>query len=408
MKDQNAENTSSFVLYSLDQFQVSISDEVKEHLTRPLQNLYAIHEEAVEHFQRMMDAMKRPPLQSVCRVNLIQSSRDQVMEGIRESLQKWIVSRGGDPEQMKVRVRPHPQLHDTIVVDVIPKDTSATLGKLIMPPNHTDMTLFPHWPTREQLGWPMSHRAILCDRLCGEAVLRGSDIFVRGILMADAGIVTGEVVAVYAHLGDVRKIARGRKMEEYRGECLFLGLGTACCSRVDMFRLESGLGVTMSPFPWDRAGPSMPPLSGILPHVMMPQNLPSIVVTHALQPEQNDTILDMCSAPGGKSLHLASWTKDQATIVACDRSRSKMIAADETFRQAGATCITPLALDTTSCVLQLSQDVERKTVQQILSSAKPSTKDSLLHVKGFYPGSFDRILTWSLTQSISDDLSNKL
>jgi hypothetical protein len=230
MTDQHAENTSPVVLYSLDQFQVSISDEVKEHLTRPLQNLYATREEAVKHFQRMMDAMKRPPIQSVCRVNLIQSSREQVMEGIRESLQKWIISRGGDPEQMRVRVHPHPQLHDTILVDVIPKDTTATLDKTIVPPKSTDTTLFPHWPTREQMGWPMSHRAILCDRFCGEAVLRGSDIFVRGILLADVGIVAGEVVAVYAHLGDGRKVARGRKLEEYRGECLFLGLGTACCS----------------------------------------------------------------------------------------------------------------------------------------------------------------------------------
>jgi hypothetical protein len=366
MTDQHAENPSPIVLYSLDQFQVSISDEVKEHLTRPLQKLYATREEAVKHFQRIMDAMKRPPIQSVCRVNLIQLSREQVREGIRDSLQTWILSRGGDPEQMRVRVQPHPLLYDTILVDVIPKDTTTTLYKAIVPPNYTtDTTLFPQWPTREQMGWPTSHRAILCDRLCGEAVLRGSDIFVRGILLADAGIVTGEVVAVYAHLGDGRHIARGRKMEEYRGECVFLGLGTACCPRADIFRLESGLGVTMSPFPWDRAGPSMPPLSGILPNAMMAQNLPSILVTHALQPEQNDTILDMCSAPGGKSLHLASWTKNQATIVACDRSRRKMIAAGEAFRQAGATCITPLALDTTSCVFQLSQDSERKTVQQV-------------------------------------------
>lgn len=354
-------------IFSLDQWQVCISDEVREHLTVPLQNLYTTREEAVEHFQRIIDAMKRPPVQSVCRVNLIQSSQEQVIQGLEEGLREWIATRGGDPEKMQIRIQTHAILDDTILVNVIPKDTTTTLDKAVVPPSKDGLEagLFPQWLLREKMGWPMSHRAILCDRFCGEAVLRGSDIFVRGILMADAGIAAGEIIAVYAHLGDGRKIARGRKMEEYKGECLFLGLGTACCNRSDFFRLDSGLGVTMFPFPWDRAGPSMPPLSGIMPNAMMPQNLPSVVVTHVLQPERHDTILDMCAAPGGKSLHLASWTRNEAIIVACDRSRRKMLAVSETFQQAGATCITPLALDTTSCVLEPQQDGESRSVQSV-------------------------------------------
>ena len=49
---------------------------------------------------------------------------------------------------------------------------------------------------RIELGWPDSHRVIICDRFCGEAVLRGSEIFVRGIICADSGVRNGEEVAV--------------------------------------------------------------------------------------------------------------------------------------------------------------------------------------------------------------------
>ena len=355
-------------IYSLHQWQVSLSDEVREHLTAPLQTLYDSNKENADaHLQRILQAMKRPPLQSVCRVNRIQSSREHVMQGLQQGLAEWIVTRGGDLEHVQIMIQPHALLDDTILVNVIPKDTTTTLEHAVRPPNnhHHTSDVFSQWPLRESMGWPTSHRAILCDRFCAEAVLRGSDIFVRGILLADAGILAGDVLAVYAHLGNGRKVTRGRTMEKYQGECLFLGLGTAACHRADLFRLHSGLGVTMSPFPWERAGPSMPPLSGILPHAMMPQNLPSILVVHALQPERHDTILDMCAAPGGKTLHLASWTRNEATIVACDRSRRKMLAAGEAFQKAGATCITPLALDTTSCVLQDDDDGERRSVPSV-------------------------------------------
>jgi len=47
-----------------------------------------------------------------------------------------------------------------------------------------------------QCGWPNTHRVVVFNRLCGEAVLRGADIFVRGIICADSGIRKGEDFAV--------------------------------------------------------------------------------------------------------------------------------------------------------------------------------------------------------------------
>ena len=53
-----------------------------------------------------------------------------------------------------------------------------------------------------QSQWPNDVRVVICDRLCGEAVLRGSNAFVKGILVADTNIQKGDRIAVYAHLHD--------------------------------------------------------------------------------------------------------------------------------------------------------------------------------------------------------------
>jgi hypothetical protein len=215
----------------------------------------------------------------------------------------------------------------------------------------------------------MTHRVVVCDRFCGEAVLRGSDIFVRGILSADSGIQKGQTVAVYADIRDsnTHPIRRGLVLDNYTGKCVFLGLGKMDCSRSDIFRSTLGVAVYMSQNPSERAGPCLPPLSGILQDKMMLQNLPSIVVGHALNPKPNEIILDMCSAPGGKSSHLASLVRNQATIVSCDKGRKKMVAARELFKRLGATCIVPLALDSTDCVERGVSPGQFKSVKEVSS-----------------------------------------
>jgi 16S rRNA C967 or C1407 C5-methylase (RsmB/RsmF family) len=44
------------------------------------------------------------------------------------------------------------------------------------------------------------------------------------------------------------------------------------------------------------------------------QNLPSILVGHALDVSESHTILDMCAMPGGKTTHIASLTNYKANI----------------------------------------------------------------------------------------------
>ena len=318
-----------------------------------------------DHMGRILSAMKRPPAYTTCRVNFIRTTRQEVLVELQQLLSPI--------SQLEVQE----DQHFPDVINIIPTGSKYILSDLTGPisddsdnddgdgdsidnidattPKESDV-LFSNWPLRKEQGWPMDYRSIICDRFCGEAVLRGSDIFVRGVLAADSGIRAGEKVAVYADIPckvNNGILTRGLKLEQYRGKCIYLGLGIAECDRNEIFKSTKGKAVTMSMNSKDRSGPMLPPLSGVLQDKMMLQNLPSIFVGHAINPCKNDIILDMCMAPGGKTLHLASLVRNhnQTVIVACDKSRKKVVSAKELFIGMGATCITPLVLDATNCCI---------------------------------------------------------
>jgi 16S rRNA C967 or C1407 C5-methylase (RsmB/RsmF family)/predicted ribosome-associated RNA-binding protein Tma20 len=250
--------------------------------------------------------------------------------------------------------------------------------------------LFPAWQLRHEQGWPITHRCVIIDRFCAEAVLRGADIFVKGILCADAGITEGEEVAVYANLPRSNRSSktiittRGMLLQNYSDRCVFIGIGISKCKRADYFAQSSGLGVTMTSI----AGPSQPPMNGVLGNKMILQNLPSIVVGHALDPQPGEVILDMCCAPGGKTTQVASLMNDIGLIIACDKSRRKIISCRDFF-QVHASCIVPLALDSTKALLC---EEEWKSPKEIIDTSSTSSTHGLKDVKGFYANSFDRIL----------------
>ena len=76
---------------------------------------------------------------------------------------------------------------------------------------------------------------------------------------------------------------------------MFPGLGRTNFSRSDMFGKKNGTAVTMN-----NTINNLPSLQNVLPSKIQFQNLPSIVVGHALNVQKHQIILDMCAAPGGK------------------------------------------------------------------------------------------------------------
>ena len=333
------------------------NDEVRSHL---------LSQYSSDQLDRILDASKRSPSDKTCRVNLLKTTRDDLIRDLKEHFNS---SADEDKdESIDWDIVPHDVFDDVVVIRHKPtlhkNDQQAqhlSFAYCSKPPTTSSKSMSVH-PSfigqdeaiakREAKGWPISHRVVIIDRLCGEAVLRGADIFVKGVLVTDMGIRKGEEVAVYADLMRGDKVLRGSLMEDYAGECVFLGMGIAECDRSTIFRENRGLGIKMCRQQTKRAGLLLPPINGVLPDKMYVQNLPSVLVGHALGPKPGDVILDMCAAPGGKTNHLASLTNNDATIIACDKGRRKMITAGRNFKALGATCIVPLQLNSTNNVIR--------------------------------------------------------
>lgn len=192
------------VIQSLDEAEVDIAQEVRDYLTESLGGLHDnVESEARKHMDRILQAMKTAPSMTTCRVNQIRATTEEIKEGLGKEVVAWQNRHRREDQRdetvTSVPVRPHPVLNDVVCVGERDPDASNSLSSCRVPPvsSSTDCTsLFKAWPKRADMGWPMTHRVVICDRFCGEAVLRGSDIFVRGVICTDSGIRIGEQVAV--------------------------------------------------------------------------------------------------------------------------------------------------------------------------------------------------------------------
>lgn len=233
-------------------------------------------------------------------------------------------------------------------------------------------------------------KSVIVDRLCGEAVLRGSDIFARGVMSASSGLNAGDRVNVFVDLDHAQ--TRGSSFDDHKARKLLVAHGTMTMARTELFRAQRGLAVTSIV----RVCSDAPPMNGVLSGDIYVQNLPSTVVAHVLDPQPGETIIDMCSAPGGKSSHVATLMKNQGTLIACDHSKRKVLELKKLFTELEYDCVVPLKMDTTHAVLprEESEVAPDTSVANVLAQAKAATPKEahLLQVRGFHPETFDRVL----------------
>lgn len=68
------------------------------------------------------------------------------------------------------------------------------------------------------------------------------------------------------------------------------------------------------------------------------QNHSSLVPVLALAPQPEETILDLCAAPGGKTTHIAACMHNQGEIIANDISQQRVYKLANVLRQYAVTC----------------------------------------------------------------------
>jgi 16S rRNA (cytosine967-C5)-methyltransferase len=78
------------------------------------------------------------------------------------------------------------------------------------------------------------------------------------------------------------------------------------------------------------------------------QDQASMLIGHLLAPQPGERLLDACSAPGGKTTHLAALADNRAEIVALDISASRLVLVEQSARRLGTQGISCKAWDLTS------------------------------------------------------------
>lgn len=263
------------------------------------------HQLDIREFEKMEKWMTTPPRFMTIRVNTLRTSPKEALERLKEVHAIKCIRRQCDAPNIFI----HPQLRDLIVIE--PQKSASEVRP--------------------------DGKEVIVDIICGQAVLRGADVYCRGVSAAPLDLNSGDKVAIFADLEG--RILKGWS-KPFNGKAVFVANAISHVSRSDLFCKESKTGlafeITENLFP-------SPPLHGKFDTTLFPQNLPSAVCVHVLDPRPGETILDMCAAPGGKTLHIATLMGNRGLVIALDRSGARVKKLKENVERWGlADSICPL------------------------------------------------------------------
>lgn len=329
-----------------------------------------------EAFSRISKALTRPSCYSCIRVNTLSTTTEAVIEKILGIEREKSLHMKDDVKSLQV--------------DGSSLITSSVL-KCEIP--GLDYVVFLKGSGPHEIQYDYQHdrppKEVIVSRKCAEAVLRGAQVYVPGILACSAHVEKGDLVAVSVGveqpirdnewaIGITRGIVlQGLKTDpQYlEREGLYIGQGITTMSRAGIFRGLSGLGVDMT----DRVF-KLSSFNDVLKGDIFLQNLPSIITAHVLDPQEGEKILDMCAAPGGKTTAIASLMKDKGEVIAVDRSHNKVLEIHNLAAELGLTSIKAYKLDALKSVCEnninkiTTQCCDEVKVGQSQSSQEPESE----------------------------------
>jgi 16S rRNA (cytosine967-C5)-methyltransferase len=75
------------------------------------------------------------------------------------------------------------------------------------------------------------------------------------------------------------------------------------------------------------------------------QDESSMLASRLLNPSAGDTVIDMCSGPGGKTTHLAQLMHNQGKIIAFEKNRKRLQMVNDECQRLGINIVTPMLND---------------------------------------------------------------
>ncbi|KOM46454.1 hypothetical protein LR48_Vigan07g015800 [Vigna angularis] len=308
----------------------------------PQLHQYFLNAYGADHFSRISAALTRPSRYSCIRVNTLRSAAAAVIEKLRPLVSNVSVAVQSEFEDVESN-----PLKECL------EDASSPFSKCKIPGLEYVVFVWGSGPHRVDYG-EAPPKEVIVSRKCAEAVLRGAQVYVPGVMACSAHVEKGDTVAVSVAVEQQGAdggwgipmtrgtVLQGSETDAYYFERngLYIGQGTAMLSRSGMFRVSEGVGVDMKDRVYD-----LHSFHNLLEGEIFLQNLPSIIAAHALDPQRGERILDMCAAPGGKTTAIAILMKDEGEIIATDRSHNKVLDIQKLAAEMGLSCIKTFKLD---------------------------------------------------------------
>ncbi|XP_078431098.1 NOL1/NOP2/sun family protein isoform X2 [Wolffia australiana] len=380
---------------------------------------YFIKAYGAEHFAKISGSLTQPSSYSCIRVNFLRSSGDDIIEKLRS-----VSNEMNDIDQAAGSMEDQTELPVSRKQLEVEKCQFPELGYVIFVRGTGPHSIQYNDSSIQPL------KEIIVSRKCAEAVLRGAQVFVPGVLACSSHVEKGDTVAVSVAVEQPRPngewatgITRGTTLQglesdpqyhERKG--LYIGQGIAMISRAGIFRVSEGIAVDMSKRIYN-----LPSFHNVLEGEIFLQNLPSIVTAHVLDPREGERILDMCAAPGGKTTAIAALMHDKGEVIALDRSHNKVIGIQKLAKEMGLICIHAYKQDAlkavkkegdreiSATITEEAYSTDGEKVDPSLYSRKAESRKTAHKTKngpgknnniggrvesskGFSPNSFDRVL----------------
>ncbi|QDA30407.1 RsmB/NOP family class I SAM-dependent RNA methyltransferase [Thermococcus indicus] len=179
----------------------------------------------------------------------------------------------------------------------------------------------PNFPDDYEPGLPV----VRANKFASESVYQGAMLYAPGVLQADKKIKPGDEVEIR----DPRR--------------LLVGIGIARMSAKEMVVSTRGLAVEVT-LPKFKL-PSLSELESFKEGLFYAQSLPSMVVAHVLEPSEEELIIDMAAAPGGKTSHIAQLMQNRGEIIAIDKSRNRLKKMEEELKRLGVKNVKLIHMD---------------------------------------------------------------
>jgi len=162
-------------------------------------------------------------------------------------------------------------------------------------------------------------KELVVDKHTAESVLQGANVYAPGVIKCQL-IHFGEPVTIISEIGDI------------------LATGRALMSTNEILTFRKGLAVRLEKRKYE--APQVRELPEYSDGLLYPQSLAAMATSRVLDPQQDETILDLNCAPGGKLSHISQLMKNSGKIIGLDRNAEKIASTRQTITRLDCSNVT--------------------------------------------------------------------